>query len=102
MLCKKFLFHLNNLGIMLIHPFVQLDIKFYEGKAMRLSLERELDLHAEEEILVPEDEPQDVEQPHEEDHGVAEKNHEEPSIRNGRRRTMKAVRKLYIIEQWNK
>ena len=29
------------------------DIKFDEEKAMRLSLERELDLHAEEELLVP-------------------------------------------------
>jgi hypothetical protein len=32
------------------------DIKFDEGKAMWLSLERELDLHAEEELLVPKDE----------------------------------------------
>ena len=54
---------------------------------MRLSLERELDFHAEEELLVPKDEPQDVEQPHVEDHGVAENTHAEPSIRNGRRRT---------------
>jgi hypothetical protein len=36
------------------------DIKFDERKAMRLSLERELDLHAEEELLVPKDESQDV------------------------------------------
>jgi hypothetical protein len=36
------------------------DIKFDEGKAMRLSLERELDLHVEEELLVPKDESQDV------------------------------------------
>lgn len=41
---------------------------------MQLSLERELDLHADEELLVPKDEPQDVEQPQEEDHAV-EKNH---------------------------
>ena len=34
---------------------VRRDIKFDEGKAMQLSLERELDLHAEEELLVPED-----------------------------------------------
>jgi hypothetical protein len=40
------------------------DIKFYEGKTMWLSLERELDLHAEEELLVPKDESQDVDQPH--------------------------------------
>ena len=49
---------------------VQRDIKFNEEKAMKLSLERELDLHAEEELLVPKDESQDVDQPHEEVHGV--------------------------------
>jgi hypothetical protein len=38
------------------------DIKFDEGKAMRLSLERELDLHVEEELLVPKDESQYVDQ----------------------------------------
>jgi hypothetical protein len=36
------------------------DIKFDEGKAMWLLLERELDLHVEEELLVPKDESQDV------------------------------------------
>ena len=41
-----------------------LDIKFDEGKAMRLSLERELDLHAEEEQLVPKDESLYVEEVH--------------------------------------
>ena len=49
---------------------VRRDIKFYDGKAMRLSLERELDLHAEEELLVPKDESLDVDQPQEEVHGV--------------------------------
>ena len=44
-----------------------------------MSLERELDLHVEEELLVPKDEPQDVEKPHVEDHGVAETTHAEPS-----------------------
>jgi hypothetical protein len=39
---------------------------------MWLSLERELDLHAEEELLVPKDDSQDVYQPHEEVHGVEE------------------------------
>ena len=39
---------------------VQRDIKFHEEKAMKLSLERELHLHAEEELLVPKDEPHDV------------------------------------------
>jgi hypothetical protein len=37
------------------------DIKFDEGKAMRFSLERELDLHPEEELFIPcKDESQDV------------------------------------------
>jgi hypothetical protein len=65
------------------------DIKFDEGKAMRLSLERELDLQAEEELLVPKDESQDVDQLHEEVHGVEETTQAEPSIKNGRKRTMK-------------
>jgi hypothetical protein len=56
---------------------------------MWLSLERELDLHAEEELLVPKDESQDVDQPHEEVHGVEEATHVDPSIRNGRKRTTK-------------
>jgi hypothetical protein len=68
------------------------DIKFDEGKAMRLSLERELDLHGEEELLVPKDESQDVDQPHEEVHGVEETTQAEPSIRNGRKRTTEADR----------
>ena len=42
---------------------VRRDIKFNEVKAMKLSLERELDLHAEEELLVPKDESLDVDQP---------------------------------------
>ena len=67
---------------------VRQDIKFDEEKAMRLSLERELDLHVEEEPLVPKDASQDVDKPHEEVHGVEEKTHANPSIRNGRRRTM--------------
>jgi hypothetical protein len=36
------------------------DRKFDEGKAMWLSLERELEFHTEEELLVPKDESQDV------------------------------------------
>jgi hypothetical protein len=68
------------------------DIKFNEGKAMLLSLERDLDLHVEEELLVPKDESQDVDKPHEEVHGVEEATHVEPSIRNGRKHTIKADR----------
>ena len=71
---------------------VQRDIKFDEEKDMGLSLERELDLHAEEELLVPKDESQDVDQPHEEVHGVEENTHAEPSIRNGKTHTMEADR----------
>ena len=56
-----------------------------------MSLERGLDLHVEEEFLVHKDEPRDVEQPHAEDHGVAENTHAEPSTKNGRRRTMEAI-----------
>jgi hypothetical protein len=56
---------------------------------MQLSLEREIELHAEEELLVPKDESQDVDQPHEEVHGVEEATHAEPSIRNGRKNTTK-------------
>jgi hypothetical protein len=44
---------------------MQRDIKFDEGKSMQLLLERDLDLHVEEELLVPKDESQDVDQPHE-------------------------------------
>jgi hypothetical protein len=68
------------------------DIKFNEGKAMRLSLERDLDLHAEEELLVPKDESQDVDHPHEEVHRVEETTQVEPSIRNGKKRTTEADR----------
>ena len=42
---------------------VRLDIKFNEVKAMKLSLERELHLHAEEELFLPKDEPLDVDHP---------------------------------------
>jgi hypothetical protein len=68
------------------------DIKFDEVKAMRLSLEREIDLHAEEELLVPKDESQDVDQPHEEVHGVEETTQVETSIRNGKKCTTEADR----------
>jgi len=47
---------------------VRRNVKFDEEKAMGCSLERELQLHANEELLAPKEEPQDdVEQPHEED-----------------------------------
>ena len=58
---------------------------------MKLSLERELHLHAEEELLVPKDEPQDVDQPQEEVHGVEETTQAALNIR-GRKRTTEAER----------
>ena len=60
-------------------------MKFNEVKAMKLSLERELHLHAKEELFVPKSEPLDVDQPQEEIHGVEESTHAEPNIRTSRR-----------------
>ena len=49
--------------------------------------------------MVPKDEPQDVEKPHVEDHGVVDNSHAEPSIRNGRRCTTKAdILRLDVVE----
>jgi hypothetical protein len=42
--------------------------------------------------LVPKDESQDVDQPHEEVHGVEEATQPEPSIKNGRKCTTEADR----------
>ena len=57
-----------------------------------MSLEKELDLHVDEELLVPKDEPQDMEQPQETYHGVVETTHEEPSTKNGRKCTIEVDR----------
>lgn len=47
---------------------VRRDVKFDEEKAMRFSLERDLQLHVFEDILAPKEEPwDDVEQPHAEE-----------------------------------
>ena len=70
---------------------VRQDIKFHEEKAMKCLLEREPHLHADEELLVLKDEPQDVDQPQEEVHGVEETTHAVPTIR-GRKRTTEAER----------
>ena len=59
---------------------------------MKLSLERELELHAEEELLVPKDESLDVDQPQDEVHGVEESTQAEPNIRTRRRHTTEAER----------
>ena len=60
---------------------VRQDIKSQEEKAMKCSLERELHLHVDEELLVPKDELQDVDQPQDEVHGVEESTHVAPTIR---------------------
>ena len=59
---------------------------------MRLSLERELDLHVEEELLVPKDESLDVDQLEEEVHGVEESTYVDPTIKTGRRCTIESNR----------
>ena len=59
---------------------------------MKLLLEREIDLHAEEELLVPKDESLDVDKPQEEVHGVEESTYIEPNIRTSRRHTTEAER----------
>ena len=58
---------------------------------MKCSFERELHLHADDELLVPKDELQDVDQPQDEVHGVEETTHASPTIK-GRKRTTEAKR----------
>ena len=70
---------------------VRRDIKFHEEKAMNFLLERKPHLHADEELLVPKDEPQDVDQPQEEVHGVEETTHPAPTI-TGKKRSTEADR----------
>ena len=62
-------------------------------------LERELDLHAEEELPVLKDEPPDVDQPQEEIHGVEESTHTKPNIKIGRKHTTEAKRLKLDAEQ---
>ena len=76
---------------------VRRDIKFHDEKSMKCSLEREPHLHADEELLVPKDEPQDMEQPQEEFHGVEETTHAAPTIR-GQKRTTEAERLIQDAE----
>ena len=58
---------------------------------MQCSLERELHLHVEEELLVPKEELPDVDQPQEEVQEVEETTHAAPTIR-GRMHTIEAER----------
>ena len=67
--------------------------------AARAMLERELDLHEVKELLVPKDEPPDVDQPQEEVQGVEESTHAEPNIRTSRRHTAEADRlRLDVVQ----
>ena len=65
---------------------------------MKCSLERDPHLHANEELLVPKDEPQDVDQPQEEVHGVEETTQAAPTIR-GRKRTTEVERPAQDAEK---
>eukprot|EP00253_Pinus_taeda_P004472 PITA_04472 len=77
------------------------DLKFDEQKAMRVSLERELKLHVEEELSVPnEEKPQiDVEKLHVDDPGVETSTHAKTS-RDGRKRS-REVDRLMLDAQEN-
>jgi len=69
---------------------VHRDVKFDEEKTMRCSLEKELHLHANEELLAPKEEPQDeVEQPHAKEQRVEAPTHADISI-DGRKHTKEA------------
>jgi len=59
----------------------KLELTTEVGKAMKCSLEREPHLHVDEELLVPKDELQDVDQPQDEVHGVEDTTHAAPTIR---------------------
>ena len=65
---------------------------------MKFLLERELYLHADEELLVPKDELQDVDQPQDEVHGVEETTHATPTIR-GRKRLTEAEQLAQDVEK---
>lgn len=72
---------------------VHRDVKFDEERAMRFSLERELQLHGKEEILAPKEEPHNnVEKPHAEEHRVEEPTHAKTS--KDRRKCTKEVDRL--------
>ena len=74
---------------------VRRDVKFDEQKAMICSLERELQLHAYDEILAPKEEPQDdVEHPHIEEQRVEAPTHAETS-KDGWKRTREADRLMH-------
>ena len=65
---------------------------------MQCSLEREPHLHADEELLAPKDESQDVDQPQDEIHGVEETTHATPTIR-GCKHTTEVERLAQDVEK---
>ena len=68
-------------------------------RAVRRSLEREIQIHVVEEILALKEEPQiDVEQPHAEDRGVETPTHAESS-RDGRKHIREAGRLLHDMRE---
>ena len=67
--------------------------------AARALLEMELDLHAVKELLVPKDEPLDMDHPQEEIHGVEESIHAEPKIIQGIKCTTEAERLKVDVAQ---
>lgn len=74
---------------------VHTDVKFYEKKAMRYSLERELQVHAVEDILAAKEERQDdVEQPHAEEKREETSTHVDSSS-DGREHTREVDRLLH-------
>eukprot|EP00253_Pinus_taeda_P014284 PITA_14284 len=79
---------------------VRRDVKFDEGKAMKVSFERDLELHVDEDILAHKvEEPHiDVEQPHVEDLGV-ETSTQAKSSREGRNCTREADRFLDDVRE---
>jgi len=75
---------------------VRRDARFDEEKAMKVSLEREIELHIDEEILTPKvEEPHiDMEQPHAENPRV-ETSTQVESFREGRKCTREAEKLLH-------
>lgn len=78
---------------------VHRDVKFDEEKTMRCSLERDLQLHADEDLLAPKEEPQDVlEKPHVEEQRVEAPNHAETS-KDRRKNTREADRLMHDAKE---
>lgn len=78
---------------------VRRDVKLDEGKAIECSLEREIQLHEDEELLDPNDEPQDdVEQPHVKEKRVEAPTHADNS-RDGRKHTREANILMHVARE---